>query len=287
MKTSSTTATTSPTQNVIVSPSVSLLKTKLTEFQCVLVLVSFESITDDASTTKMREIMAHGVLGDKKNGVASQINILLQGIDPHYKNLFLPSIDGCLVVNPLCSPNRGTKQLKVGQHLTFRGLGRANVLSSTKNNDISGVTLKRQAEETFKNEKIALSFAIQYLDSNGGLLDYILDKMWDRKIVSTKQVVDVEQTAAGQRSSDDAPKEYQPSWIFKEYVDFCLYGCPVLTQPKDHIANFSTDSQLKGPKSSHRFARQQKKLDKQKQKCISVMNEPVSGSIKNRLISAL
>ena len=78
--------------------------------------------------------------------------------------------------------------------------------------------------------------------------------MWDRKIASTKQAVDVEQTAAGQRKSDDAPKEREPSWVFKGYVAFCLYGCPVLTKPKDRIAHFSTDSHLQGSKSSRQFA---------------------------------
>ena len=77
----------------------------------------------------------------RKNDVASQIKILLQIIDLRYKNLFLSSIGGSLVVNPLYSPNRGTKQFKVGQHLTFQSLGRAKVLSSIKNNAISGVTL--------------------------------------------------------------------------------------------------------------------------------------------------
>ena len=74
--------------------------------------------------------------------------------------------------------------------------------------------------------------------------------MWDRKIASTKQDVDVKQMAAGQRNSDDAPKEREPSWVFKGYVAFWLYGCPVLTQPKDYIAYFSTGSHLQGPKSS-------------------------------------
>ena len=68
----------------------------------------------------MRERMACVVLGDEENGIASQINVLLlKGIDPHYKNLFLPSVGGGLVVSLLYSPNRGTQQLKVGRHLTF------------------------------------------------------------------------------------------------------------------------------------------------------------------------
>ena len=105
----------------------------------------------------MKEKMAHVVLGDEEHGiVASQINILLQGIDPRYKNRFLPNVGGGLVVSLLISSNRGTKQLEVRNQLTFRILGRASVLNSNTNNAVSGVTLKRQAEETFKNGKITL-----------------------------------------------------------------------------------------------------------------------------------
>ena len=82
----------------------------------------------------------------------------------------LPNVGGGLVISPLISRNRGTKQLEVGKHLAFRILGRASVMRSDNNNAISGVTLKQQAEETFRNGKIALSFANQFLDSNGELL---------------------------------------------------------------------------------------------------------------------
>ena len=248
MSTTTSSTTTPPNQDIIVSTSASLLKSELTEFQCVLAVVAFESITDDMSSFKMKERMAQVILGDEKHGIASQINVLLQGIDPRYKNLFLPSIDGgLLVVNPLYSPNRGTKQLQVGKHLTFQILGRASVLSSSSNNAVSGVTLKRQAEETFRNGKITLSFANQFLDSNGelpsgksegDLLEYILEKMWDRKMASTQTAVNVETTAAIQRSKSEPPKERERSWVFKGFVAFCLYGCPVLTKSKDRLAHF-------------------------------------------------
>ena len=133
----------------------------------------------------MKERMACVVLEDEEHGIASQINILLQGIDPRYKNMVVPTVGSGLVVSSFICPNRGTKQLKAGKHLTFQILGRANVLSSNNNNVISGVMLKRQMEETFKNGKIPLSFATQFLDSNrqlplgkseGYLLVYILEK---------------------------------------------------------------------------------------------------------------
>ena len=88
----STTTTTLPNQDIIVSASASLLKPELTEFQCALAVVAFESITDDMSSTKIKERKAHVVLGDEEHGIASHISILLQRIDPRYKKLFLPNV---------------------------------------------------------------------------------------------------------------------------------------------------------------------------------------------------
>ena len=45
--------------------SVHLLKNELTDFHCVLAVVAFESITDDVSTTKIREIISLVVLGNE------------------------------------------------------------------------------------------------------------------------------------------------------------------------------------------------------------------------------
>ena len=67
----------------------------------------------------MTERMAHVILGDEEHGIASQIDILLQGIDPRYKNLFIPAVGGGRVVSPFIGPKRGTKQIEVGKHLTF------------------------------------------------------------------------------------------------------------------------------------------------------------------------
>ena len=77
-----------------------------------------------------------------------------------------------------------------------------------------------------------------------------------------KMTVDVGTTAAVQRTEDETPKERDPSWVFKGFVAFCLYRCPVLMNPKDRFAHFSIGGELQGPTSSCRFAKRQKKLDK-------------------------
>ena len=75
--------------------------------------------------------------------------------------------------------------------------------------------------------------------------------------------IKVKKTAASQRSSSiyDPPKAQDPSWVLKGLFAFCLYRYTQLINPKDRLAQYSTGSELQGPKSSHRFAKQQKKLD--------------------------
>ena len=90
MSTTTPTHAIPPTEDIIVYPSTNLLKTKLTEFQYVLaVVVAFEStIIDDVSSTKRRGRMAHVVLRNEEHDIASQINVLLEGIDPRKRICF-------------------------------------------------------------------------------------------------------------------------------------------------------------------------------------------------------
>ena len=71
-----------------------------------------------------------------------------------------------------------------------------------------------------------------------GIFSNIFSKMWDQKIASTKMAVNVKTTAAVQRAEDESPKEREPSWAFKRFVAFCLYGCQVIPNPKDCLAHF-------------------------------------------------
>ena len=57
------------------------------------------------------------------------------------------------------------------------------------------------------------------------------------------------------------------------YAAFCLYVCPILTDPKQRLVHFTTDVKLEGENSSCRSAKKQKMLEKQKQKCIAVLLE--------------
>ena len=90
--------------------------------------------------------------------------------------------------------------------------------------------------------------------------------------------VDVKKTTAVTRSKVDRPKAKDPSRVFKGFVAFYLYGYPILTKPKDSLAYFSTGGELQGTKSSCRYANKKKKLENQKQKCISVTKGPVASA---------
>ena len=93
-------------------------------------LRSYDRVLIECDRDRDRNLLDNGWTGYLDCGVLNVIvigdlftHIFLHGINPRYKSLFLPGIGGGLVVSPLYSPNRGTKQLKVGEHLTLQSLG--------------------------------------------------------------------------------------------------------------------------------------------------------------------
>ena len=60
----------------------------MTEFQCVLAVVAFDSTTDNVSATKMQERISIAVFGNDCQGIALQIRVLLQGADLRYKKFY-------------------------------------------------------------------------------------------------------------------------------------------------------------------------------------------------------
>ena len=92
--------------------STHLLKNELTDFQSVLAVDAFQSITNNVSATKIREKMCRIVFLNKNLRIPSQIKVLLKGTDPRY-NFFYQSAPtgGPLTVDPLYNPNRGTEEI--------------------------------------------------------------------------------------------------------------------------------------------------------------------------------
>ena len=46
-----------------------------------------------------------------------------------------------------------------------------------------------------------------------------------------------------------------PSWVFKGYGVFCLYECPIMTDPKQCLVHFTNDIELEGENRSRRSAK--------------------------------
>ena len=117
-------------------------KAKLTKFQCVVSVITYEAITESLTKAAMKTKLHQIVIGDENVNVASQIRILIEGIDPRYKKLFIKiNTDATsenaagtkMIVAPLYSPNRDTKEIQVGTNLTFHILARAKVMTNKCN----------------------------------------------------------------------------------------------------------------------------------------------------------
>ena len=106
------------------------------------------------------------------------------------------------------------------------------------------------------------------------LLNFVIDKMWDRKKAAVTKPIDINTFDTSSSTTTDANNEEtdiqtkgsstcSPSWVFKGYVVFCLYLCPILTDPKQHLVHFTTDVELEGENNSRQSAKKQKKMEKQ------------------------
>ena len=122
VETATTTATATTTMTFMPQPIVArLLKYELTEFQCAVAVVAYESVDKSVSKLKRKASMQQMVLGDEEKGIVSQIRVLLEGSDRRYRELYLNASrtsGSDLVVSPLYSPNRGTKVIAVGKQQT-------------------------------------------------------------------------------------------------------------------------------------------------------------------------
>ena len=105
-------------------------------------------------------------------------------------------------------------------------------------------------EDTFRKKKIAMSFVMEFIGRNeqlpsgkkeGDLLNFVLNKIWEQKSAPATKLIDVDSleiptsTADGSQATKietKGPNVCSLSCVFKGYVAFCLYVCPILIDPK-------------------------------------------------------
>jgi hypothetical protein len=118
-----------------------------------------------------------------------------------------------------------------------------------KNHPIKGRTLIEMVTTTIQTTKVALSYAYQFLDQKGelqegttvnNLMNYILDKMWIDENNQVVVVVNAVNDDSSRRTIHDI-NQIPPrpaDWIFKGYMAFCLFACPIITNPNDRLSMF-------------------------------------------------
>ena len=203
--------------------------------------------------------------------------MLIEGNHLRYKQLFIKINTDAgtkTIVAPLYSPNRDTKEIQVGTNLTYIILARASVWTNDSNNVISELTLYRQAVETFKNGKKALAYANEFLDSGGhlpsgknvsDLLEHVVKEMWIdlNKNTNKKNTVVIDTTTT---TTTTKTKGRPKNWVFKGYVAFCLFACPIITNENERLAHFTTGGELEGPNATRVAARKVIKEENKKKR---------------------
>jgi len=118
-----------------------------------------------------------------------------------------------------------------------------------KNHPIKGRTLIEMVTTTIQTTKVALSYAYQFLDQKGelqegttvnNLMNYILDKMWIDENNQVVVVVNAVNDDSSRRTIHDI-NQIPPrpaDWIFTGYMAFCLFACPIITNPNDRLSMF-------------------------------------------------
>ena len=116
------------------------------------------------------------------------------------------------------------------------------------------------AQSMFRYGEKALAYAHGFLDSSkkppfgkriDGLLNYILDEMHKEEAEAKNKMVIIYQKDSSvlvMKTTLDPltlPAERSDDRVFIGYIDFCLYGCPILTDKDDRLVNFTTGACLK------------------------------------------
>ena len=241
-----------------------LSKFELTEFQRVVAVVAYDGNAEDGSMKDQESYIYDAIHG--RNGLHSQLDLLVKGknryakvyniiegeaiVDPR-SNTILPR-----TINSIYSPNNNTRELIAGREIKVRFLQRATL---NRNVLITGRSLLSMAKDVIKNCKKALAYANAFLDTEGNLpsgtniddlLDHVKEAMRADQLSTNPTVLDEE--------GNSRPRTVDTNSLFKGYVAFCLFACPIITEQGDRLQVFCIGGEKEGKSSSRAAAAKRK-----------------------------
>ena len=124
--------------------------------------------------------------------------------------------------------------------------------------------------------KKALAYAHEFLDLGGqlpsgknvsDLLEHVIKQMWNNDSNNNKKNKKNTVVIDATTTTTTTEKKARPNnWVFKGYVAFCLFACPILTNENERLAHFTTGGELEGTKATRAVARNRIKEENQKKR---------------------
>ena len=112
---------------------------------------------------------------------------------------------------------------------------------------INGRSLVTMAKLTVGYVKKAMAHASSFLNSKkqlpsgnfiNDILDYILDEMWKQTWLLRNQRKNQNKLPEGDGNNEIQRKERPKDWIFFGYLTFCMFSCPLFTEPNNRLDFF-------------------------------------------------
>jgi len=215
------------------------------------------------------------------NGCESQLELFVKGVNTpsyNYSVLYEEIVDSATnkpikVVKALYSPNRGTHVLAVGNEMVAKNFMHAT-MAAKRQTLINGRSLISMAKATVCYVNKGMGHAAVFLDANkdlpsginvNELVNYVLDQMWEENLATSKSKKKSPPPAVdgdGVIQQEPRPKD----WTFFGFVAFCMFACPILTDPIDCLAAFCEAGEKKGKNLSRKDSTKKMKKEKENQR---------------------
>ena len=135
---------------------------------------------------------------------------------------------------------------------------------------INGRKLVTMSKSTVGYVKKGMAHASSFLDTYkqtpsgnniNDLLDYVLDEMWEEEMTISESKKN-SKPAQGDGNHEIKRKERPKKLTFFGYLSFCMFACPLLTQPEERLNLFCLEGEKKRSTMSRKDSRKKMKKEK-------------------------